>query len=300
MNELQALNSSEQAFPMQPLDSKMGVEANALTARILGELQAGIILAKQYPRNILQAEQKIKVGVQRYSLAEKAEYSLPIGGKPVTGPSIHLIQHIARCYGNIDMGVRDLAKGEDAEGQFTSCEAFAWDKEDNIRTTRAFSVYHFITVNDYDSKVKGAKKKKYLSDQGEISRLIAAQASRHLRGCLQRVLPADLVDLALIEAKKTLQKGEGAIPLIDRCKALVVWFQGFGIEQQHLEDEAKVKMEFWTESIHADLRGRGVSLKDGEATREALFPLMFKGSPELSGGSAKAVSDLLRAKGDAK
>lgn len=258
--------------PLQPLElntvSNQGVQANALSQRTLAELQASVMLSKSCPRNVTTVERKILEGVQRFSLAERAEYSLPIGGKAITGPSIHLVQHIARCYGNIDWGVRQLAVGEDEQGTFTDLEAYAWDKEDNIRVSNAFRVYHFQMVKDYKS---GGKVKKLLTDVGDVNRLIGSFASRQVRGVLQRVLPADLIDLALDESKKTLKKGEGAAPLIDRVKKCVLAFAGLGVEQEALEAEAKVKIEHWTESILADMRGRYSALKDGEATREALF-----------------------------
>jgi hypothetical protein len=131
----QSQNQIEPIKELQ-LEQSQGVQANALMTRTLAELQASVLLSKQCPRNIVTCERKILEGVQRFSLAERAEYSLPIGGKAVTGASIHLIQHIARCYGNIDFGIRQLAVGEDAEGAFTDLEAYAWDKEDNIRVCK--------------------------------------------------------------------------------------------------------------------------------------------------------------------
>jgi hypothetical protein len=286
------MNQLESIKPLE-LESVQGVQANALMTRTLAELQASVMLSKAHPRSLVTCERKILEGVERFSLAERAEYSLPIGGKPVTGASIHLIQHIARCYGNIDFGVRQLAVGEDVEGSFTDLEAYAWDKEDNIRVCNAFRVYHFMLVKDYKNP-NGPKVKKHLNDVGDVNRLIGSYASRQVRGVLARVLPADLIDMALEKSKETLRKGEGAAPLIDRVKKCVNAFAGLGVDQASLETEAKVKIEFWTESILADMRGRYTALKDGEATREALFSALApatqsKAAEEVAGklGGAK-------------
>jgi hypothetical protein len=129
-----------------------------------------------------------------------------------------------------------------------------------------------MLVKDYKNPA-GGKIKKHLNDVGDVNRLIGSYASRQVRGVLSRVLPADLIDMALEKSRETLRSGQGAAPLIDRVKKCVNAFAGLGVEQPALEAEAKVKIEHWTESILADMRGRYTALKDGEATREALFSL---------------------------
>ena len=62
--------------------------------RAISEVQGAIILAKRYPRNQIEAMDRIMVACQRPGLAEQALYSYAKGGTEITGPSIRLAEAV--------------------------------------------------------------------------------------------------------------------------------------------------------------------------------------------------------------
>ena len=54
--------------------------------RAIAEVQAAIMLAKRFPRNIQEAVDRIMIACQRPGLAEAAIYTYAKGGTDITGP----------------------------------------------------------------------------------------------------------------------------------------------------------------------------------------------------------------------
>ena len=106
--------------------------------RAIAEVQGAIILAKKFPRNPIEALDRILVSCQRPGLAEQALYSYSRGGTEITGPSIRLAEAIAQNWQNLQFGIREL---EQRNGEST-VEAYCWDTETNIKQTKTFQVKH--------------------------------------------------------------------------------------------------------------------------------------------------------------
>jgi hypothetical protein len=64
------------------------------------------------------------------ALANRAFYSVPNRGN---GPSVHLARELARIWGNLDYGVKELRR-DDAAGE-SEVLAFAWDQQTNVRSS---------------------------------------------------------------------------------------------------------------------------------------------------------------------
>ena len=78
------------------------------------EVQAMVLMAKSYPRNQMQAMDRILNACTRPTLASSALYAYSRGGAQITGASIRLAETIAQQWGNIDYGIREL-KQENGE-----------------------------------------------------------------------------------------------------------------------------------------------------------------------------------------
>ena len=175
--------NQEQSLATQPqnnLTTKSDVGA-ALATRQAQEVQAAVVMAKRFPRDIVEVERKLIQSCKRPKLAEIAIYEYPRGGTNVTGPSIRLAEAAAQAMGNIDFGWTEIQRLEDE----SICTAYAWDIENNIRRTTTFSVPHYR-----DTK----QGKKRLSDDRVIYEMCANQASRRMRGAFQ-VVPGDWLTL---------------------------------------------------------------------------------------------------------
>src|SRR5690606_23861025 len=112
--------------------------ADAGQQREIAEVQAAMVIAKKFPRDPIEAMDRILQACTRPTLAEGALYSYSRGGSDVTGPSIRLAEVAAQCWGNVQFGIREL---EQRNGE-SSVEAFAWDIETNTRQVKVFQVPH--------------------------------------------------------------------------------------------------------------------------------------------------------------
>ena len=150
-------------------------------SRAVAEAQAAMLVAQARKRDELMAYDKIMSACQRASLAESAMYAYKRGGILVEGPSIRLAEVLARSWGNITYGLRELSRN----GGESEVEAFAWDLETNTRVTRQFVVRHIR-----DKKGGGVA----LTEERDIYELAANMGQRRVRACLLELIPADIVD----------------------------------------------------------------------------------------------------------
>ncbi len=73
--------------------------------RAIAEVQAALVIAKQFPRNPIEAYDRVMNACQRPGLAQSAVYSYARGGTSVTGPSTRLAEMLAQNWGNIQYGI---------------------------------------------------------------------------------------------------------------------------------------------------------------------------------------------------
>lgn len=253
------MNSLQAQFEGQ--DSS--VMAQGAKSREMAEVQSQIFLAKQFPRNEVQAEMKVLNACKRKSLAETALYSYPRGSMTVTGPSIRLAETIAQYWGNINFGIKEL---EQKNGESTVV-AYAWDMETNTRQEKVFQVKHERFAH---------KKMNKLTDPRDIYELVANNGARRLRACILGVIPGDIVDNAVAQCNKTLQSAYEE-PLKDRVVKMLQWFkQQYGITQEMVETRLGHNIDSFTEHDFVTLRSINQSLKDGMAKREDFFKIVEK------------------------
>src|SRR6056297_1448392 len=108
---MKQLDSQAEADLMRPAQGAVTTQ-NSSVAREVSEVQAMVVMAKQFPRDTAQAANRIKKECERFGLAEKAHYSYPRGGTKVEGPSIRLAECIAHNWGNIEYGTNIISQTE--------------------------------------------------------------------------------------------------------------------------------------------------------------------------------------------
>ena len=243
-------------------------------SRAVAEAQGKLVIAKNFPRNEVEAYAKAMQACQRKSLAEKATYSYPRSGSTISGPSIRLAEELARCWGNIDFGVKELSQ---KEGE-SEMQAYCWDMETNTISSQTFVVAHVR-----DTKNNGQQK---LTTQRDIYENNANMAGRRLRARILAVLPPDLVEAAVAECKKTLA-GSNDIPIADRIKKMAVAFEKFGIKPAVIEKRLGRKLDTMTADDISEYIGIYNSLKDGNTTVSDWFDV------KLNSDRAKKLTDEL-------
>lgn len=218
--------------------------------RAIAEAQGKLIIAKRFPRDEASAFARAMTSCQRPSLASSAIYSFPRSGQTVSGPSIRLAEELARCWGNIDYGIRELSRKDGV----SEMEAYCWDLETNVMSAQKFTVRHIR-----DKRGGGEA----LKDERDIYEVTANMGARRLRARILAVLPPDLVDDAVAMCRQTAEKRESSIPLADRIKRLVMGFAKLDVTADMLAGRLGHQLDATTPDELADLREIYTSIKDG-------------------------------------
>ena len=220
-------------------------------SRAIAEAQGKLVIAKRFPRDEVQSYAKAMEACQRPTMAAKAFYSFPRGGQTVEGPTIRFAEELARCWGNIDYGIKELSQ-DDGKSEM---QAYAWDLETNAQSVQNFTNPH---------QREQGKKMVTLTSQRDIYENNANMATRRLRSRILAILPAWFVEDAIAECKKTLA-GQNDTPLIDRVKKMVVQFAKLGVTQEMIEKRLKRKADTMTSDDFVEYVGIYNAVKGGES-----------------------------------
>jgi hypothetical protein len=220
-------------------------------SRAIAEAQGKLVIAKRFPRDEVAAYAKAMEACQRPTMAEKAFYSFPRGGQTVEGPTIRFAEELARCWGNIDYGIKELSQ-DDGKSEM---QAYAWDLETNAQSVQNFTNPH---------QREQGKKMVALTSQRDIYENNANMATRRLRSRILAILPAWFVEDAIAECQKTLA-GRNDAPLIDRVKKMVVQFAKLGVTQEQIERRLKRKVDTMTADDFTEYVGIYNAIKGGES-----------------------------------
>lgn len=240
------------------------------------QIDIQIATAKAYPRNITRStDNAITIVTMSKKTASTCNYSLPRGGKNITGPSVHLAKIIAQCWGNlrIESKVVDIGRT-----QITS-QAIAFDLETNLAIK--------VEVKRSIASKNGVRyKDDMITVTGNASNAIA------LRNAVFAVVPRGVVD-AVYEASKKKITGD----LSDKEKLIqerTRVFNGFKDNYGVTEDEVlKAIGKPSIATVNADdmvtLIGIAQAILDGDTTVD----LAFRSNP-----SADQKKEEMRKKGD--
>lgn len=264
-NQMTARNSQAPApYPNMPVNGMTAQMDNINqgtvaieVSRAIAEAQGKLVIAKRFPRDEVQAYSKMMEACRRPAMAEKAFYSFPRGGQTVEGPTIRFAEELARCWGNIDYGIKELSQDEGK----SEMQAYAWDLETNAQSVQNFTNPH---------QREQGKKMVALTSQRDIYENNANMATRRLRSRILAILPSWFVDSAIAECKRTLT-GNNEIPLTDRVKKMVVAFSRLGVTQEQLEHRLKRRVDTMSAEDFVEYTGIYNAIKNGESKASAWF-----------------------------
>lgn len=216
--------------------------------RAIAEVQGKLLIAKRFTRDQAEAFERVMQSCSRKGLAEQAIYAYPRGGQTITGPSIRLAEEIARAWGNIEYGIRELSQREG----ISEMEAYCWDLETNVVSSQKFTVKHERHTRQGVTK---------LVDPRDIYELTANQAGRRLRARILAVLPPDLVEAAKDQVAKTLA-GNSTEPIADTIRKLITAFSKYGVNKSHIETKIGKKVDELLSDELVELRAIYTSIRD--------------------------------------
>jgi len=255
-----------------------GVEISA--SREMAEVQAAVVMARRFPRDEIRAMEKIRNACSRPALAESAVYQYSRGGSDVSGPSIRLAEAIATAWGNIQFGVREV---EQRNGEST-CEAFAWDVESNVRVVKSFKVSHIRHTKRGDT---------VLTDPRDIYEMVANQGARRVRACILGIIPGDVVEDAVKQCETTLNAKADTTP--EGLKKVADAFAQYGITVKQIEARIQRRFDSITAAQVVGLRKIIISLRDGMSKPEDWFEPIAKDDAKPSeAAKPKKLRDALK------
>lgn len=222
--------------------------ADAGQQREIAEVQGAMVIAKRFPRDPIEAMDKILQACTRPSLAEGALYSYSRGGSDITGPSIRLAEVAAQSWGNVQFGIRELEQRNGA----STVEAFAWDIETNTRQVKVFQVEHKRFTK------KGSYK---LEDPRDVYEMVANQGARRLRACILGVIPGDVIEAAVKQCEETLRANADTSP--EALKKLVEAFKPYGVTKEQIEKRIQSRLEAIRPAQIVQMKKIYASLRDG-------------------------------------
>lgn len=214
--------------------------------------------AKQYPRDITRAlNNSIVMATIDQQTAQTMGYALPRGGRPITGPSVHLAKLIVSNWGNIRAEAKVV---QITESQVVS-RGTCWDLENNVAT--AFEVRRSI---------KGKNGQRFTDDMitvvGNAANAIA------YRNAVFSVIPKAITDKVYQAAQHCItgDLSDDAKLLQRRTQCLKFFNDEYGIT------EAEVVKLCGKQTVN-QIRGEEIallvgiyqSLKDGDTTVDEIM-----------------------------
>lgn len=245
--------------------------------RAVAQVQAAMIVARQMPRDRISVMDLILNDCTDVALAEEAEYQFSRGGSNISGPSIRLLETVARRWGNMECGVKELSRNDG----YSECEAFAWDMETGFRDSKAFQVKHWR-----DTKQGGYQ----LKDERDIYELIANSAARRKRACMEAVIPTMVIRAAAEQCAKTLANKIEITP--ENIKTMLDKFSAYSVTKPMIEARIQRRIDAMTPGLYIQLRRIYNSLKDQMSSPGDWFDMTLTEeststpAPKLTGAAA--------------
>lgn len=258
------------------------VDTNAIAAITKTEVEAQLDSAHKYPRSINRFRQEaLSMATVSEEVAQSCIYSLPRGGKPITGPSVRLAEICASAWGNIHVGARPVEVGET---EVTS-QGVAWDLQKNFRVT-------------VESKRRITGKNGTRFNEDMIIMTQNAANSIALRNAIFRVIPRAYVDQ--IYAKVREVAIGNAATLAGKRATVLEKLAKMGADQARvLNALGKAGVDDIGIEELETLIGYGTAIKEGTRTVDEVFPAPAKEVPGAAPAEQGKRMSLGRPKGKA-
>lgn len=216
-----------------------------------------ISTAKMYPRNVMRAiDSAIAIATMDSKTASSCTYSVPRGGKAITGPSVHLAKIIAQQWKNLRIESRVI----NIDSKHVTSQGICWDLENNIaiKTEVKRSIMtRTCRMND-----------DMITVTGNAGNAIA------LRNAIYAVIPRAVVDKVYLEAcKKITGDVSDETKLIARRKEVFDKLKDTYqvTEKEILASVGKASLTHITSDDLVVIIGIGQAIKDGDTTIEDAF-----------------------------
>lgn len=271
-------NMGLEEYEVLPVEAQ-SVQQVSVDAMERANVDSQVATAKQYPRNIRRSiDNSIVMATMDNETAQSCGYALPRGGKPITGPSVHLAKIIVSNWGNM---MTEAKVVQITDKQIIS-RGTAWDLETNVAS--AFEVRRSIVD----------KKGNRFSDD-MITVTGNAANSIAYRNAVFSVVPKAVIDKVYKAAQKCItgDLSDNEKMLKRRNDAIRFFNDEWGITEAEV---IKLCGKQTVNQIKADeialLLGMAQSLKDGDTTVEKLMKPIRESKEAKHTKAAKSLLEL--------
>lgn len=234
-------------------------ETNALPSILKAEIDIQISTAKAYPRDIAKFKKKaVSMACLDRETAETCFYSLPRGGKTITGPSVRLAEIVLSAYGNLRAAANVIAN----DRKTVTARAMCHDLESNtciaIEVKRKITDKHGRTYTE-DMQVVTGNAACAIALRNAIFKVIPMAFTKDIYDNVRRVAAGNLTDLNT-RRKNAIEHFKHMGVTEDRIFAVIEVSDIEGIDLEKL----------------LVLIGLSNALRDGDTSIEEAFPPILK------------------------
>lgn len=230
------------------------------------QIDVQISTAKAYPRNLKRSvDNAIAVVTMDSQTAATCTYSLPRGGKSITGPSVHLAKILSQVWGNLRVEAKVVA----VDHSTITSQSVCFDLENNLAIK--------VEVKRSIMTRNGRMNEDMITVTGNAANSIA------LRNAVLSVIPKAVVDKVYNAAKQTITGDlSDETKLIKKRKIVLDKFKDeYGVnENEVLAVIGKASITNITADDIVTLIGIGQAIKDGDTTVELAFRSAKAKAPE--------------------
>lgn len=261
--------------------------SSAAAARAEAMVKAAYVMALKRPRDFEVVRQQLLKDCKRPSFAAVAKYRKPVG-QGIVGPSIRFAEAALRCMGNIH--AETAVVYDDLQKRIL--RVAVTDLESNISYPMEITIEKVVERHKTDGRVvvgerinsEGKKVYQVLATDDEILNKQNALVSKALRTSGLRLLPGDILDEAMQQVDRTKRDQAAKDPDAEK-RALADAFAGIGVSASDLQLYLGHPLDRITPAELVELREVFVSVRDGEATWDAV---MESKGPAVSGSREQA------------
>lgn len=237
--------------------------SSALEATIRGEVDTQIRTAKAWPRDLVKVKRAmLAFATLDVETAQACFYTVPRGGKSITGPSVRLAEIAASCFGNVRAGTRIVSVNPSGDMPAVVVQAFCHDLENNVAVTME-KRRRITSKKNHDGSRKPV-------DEDDVNLAVNACSAIAFRDSVYKTVPGALVK-PVYEAARKFAIGD-ATTLAARRELCIEAFAKMGVTVKQILTLVERPL---VEAINLDdlgtLLGVYSSIREGQTTIDETF-----------------------------
>ncbi len=265
----------------QEAEETVAVEVNTdvLYQQDRATIDSLVATAHKFPRSIKRStDNAIALVSMDEETAQTCTYSVPRGGKPITGPSVHLAKIIAQVWGNM----RIQAKVVSIEEKQITSQSIAWDLESNLAIQ--VEVKRSIMQNEMDWSGPKPRRTGRMIRMSDDMVVVSGNAANSIamRNAILSVIPKAVVNKVYKAAMQTIT---GDVSDENKLKArrrqvVDALIGSYKVtEEEILFSIGRASIDHIDADDIVTLIGIGTSIKDGDTTIELAFKKKAAATP---------------------